>query len=101
MIDLIHDCINLCDKQRLYIGERIGTMLQEVVMDSSKTTHPLHKANIDKKEALLLKLIETYEYNHSAKDDIICRNAGAYAWAKAGRNSDVIRHITKKYSPIP
>lgn len=26
---------------------------------------------------------------------------GAYAWAKAGRNSDVIRHITKKYSPIP
>ncbi len=26
---------------------------------------------------------------------------GVYAWAEAERNSDVIRHITKKYSPIP
>ncbi|NLZ35872.1 MAG: hypothetical protein GX897_00125 [Clostridiales bacterium] len=68
MIDLIHDCINFYVTSNVFIGgERIGTMLQEVVMDSSKNYASFHKANIDKKEGLLLKLIETYEYNHSAK----------------------------------
>ena len=67
MIDLVHDCMNFYVTSNVLInGERVGTILQDVVMTNQDFTS-YYNANIKKKQALLDTLIKMYEENHSVQ----------------------------------
>ncbi|MCR5262980.1 MAG: hypothetical protein K6D94_03830 [Clostridiales bacterium] len=65
MIDLIHDCMNFYVTSNVFInGERIGTILQDVVM-TNKEFASEYESQIRRKEELLKELIAQYTENHA------------------------------------
>ncbi len=65
MIDIVHDCMNFYVTSNVMInGERIGTILQDVVMTDKEFTSA-YKSQIGKKEQLLADLIDLYKKSHN------------------------------------
>ena len=65
MIDIVHDCMNFYVTSNVMInGERIGTILQDVVM-TDKEFSSAYKSQIGKKEQLLADLIDLYKKSHN------------------------------------
>jgi len=68
MIDLVHDCMNFYVTSNVQInGQRIGTILQDVVM-TNKEFSSTYNAQIGQKEELLEELITQYTENHQLND---------------------------------
>ena len=61
---IVHDRTTTDTSNVLINGERVGTILQDVVMTNQDFTS-YYNANIKKKQALLDTLIKMYEENHS------------------------------------